>query len=427
MVLILMAFTEHIISFAARGSLLRLSFEHEGQKRRQLFGIAFLLSLGLAVTLWLAAFTTRCLAGSVFDHDYPGFMLYIVPYCFLFAITSSVLTLFRVTNRVGRYAVFNIARTVLELVAIVVFVVFLNRGVVGCLEALLLSAVITAGVLGILFLRKEISFRLESAMLKSYLKFAAPMVVHLQLGWFLISYDKLLMQKHFGMKDLAIFALGCQFVAVFKLAIDGVAKTLNVRAYSHFKNLDAIYPSIVSLFVAGSAFVAAFFVVYASELVLLISTEQYVDATKVVGYLLISRLIMCYNFVVVLVLYYHKQSATVMRATIVGALVTLLASTYFIPRYHYLGACYSSIAIYGSMAVLLTLQAEHYLRGIFRPANAIILLLFAGLVALVLNTNSSFLVRTGVLVTFALLCLAAVAKHAKVVLLPKRRAPVAAG
>jgi O-antigen/teichoic acid export membrane protein len=383
-VVIITAITDIFISFACKTTLLKLFYDFKNHnKEKSIVGIVFsliliiaLFFLGLSKLLHIFNFTT--FAGK----NYYPFMFYIVGYSFFLNLANLSLVLMRIYKRVVLYSISNLFITLLDLLFIIVFVKFLHFGVIGKFQGSFWALLSFATVISYFFLRHNISFKFSFSDVKMTIRFAFPLVMNNLLGWLLVSYNKILINIHFGLQDLALFTLGSQLVSAFKLIMDGFLKAYNVLIYEKFDYLKNYFKDFFFVFASIFCFIGSILVLFSKEIISIIATTNYSDSYFVVSLLVFSRVLMLLSSIVLFPLYYQNENTFVFKATFLGAVITVITGYFLIPKYHFLGASISMTIVYSVILGLLLWKLYKYINNLLIWQNLIVLIGFVCVILL---------------------------------------------
>lgn len=355
-ILIAIGITNILVSLSSKTAFLRLYFNYDEPKVKEfLFNIIVLIvSISLFLFFCIALF-------DVFNNSiYVTYSYFILAYVFLLSLNELSLILLRVKKKILNYSIFTLLKTILELSLIILFVKYFGHGIIGKLEGSILSMLLLFIVIVKILLWKNITITIKFEQMKEYINYSYPLIVHGIIGWVLISYDKIIINNNFSTKDLGIFALGMQIIMIYKYIAESSLKAFNVEIFSKPKIIESylyeIIILILSIFIAFSLLLS-FFV---DNFVIVISNIDYLEAATVFKYMIISRVIIIYNFVLVMVLYLYSDTKAVSKTTYIGLVVTLISATVLIPYLHFLGAGISSMIVFGIIGYFLTKKVKEY-------------------------------------------------------------------
>lgn len=355
-ILIAIGITNILVSLSSKTAFLRLYFNYDEEKVKEfLFNIIVLItSISLFLFLFIVLF-------DVFnDNIYVTYSYFILGYVFLLSLNELSLTLLRVKKKIFNYSMFTLLKTILELSLIILFVKYFDHGIIGKLEGSLLSMLLLFIVIFKILIWKNITITINFDYIKEYINYSYPLVVYGIIGWVLISYDKIIINNNFITKDLGIFALGMQIIMIYKYIAESSLKAFNVEVFSKPKIIESYFYEIIililSIFIVFSLLLSFFI----DDLIIVISNINYIEAATVFKYMIISRVLMIYNILMVMVLFVYNDTKAVSKTTYIGLVATLISATILIPYLHFLGAGISSIIVFGIIGYFLTKKVKEY-------------------------------------------------------------------
>jgi O-antigen/teichoic acid export membrane protein len=356
-VMIIIAFSSLIVSFASKTAYLRLGYDYDEKERKERLFDTIIFICILAIFLFTLLFTFQDTLVDFVGEGYSAMGYYILGYVFLLSINELSLVLLRFEKKVFKYLIFSFIKTTAELLAIIYFVVYLHEGVLGRVEGSLVSMIFVFLILFKVLIWKNITPSLNMTYLSHYVKYSLPLVLNQMVGWILISYDKLLVGQNFSMRELGFFALGSQILIIYKYTMESSLKAFNVELFSN-PGLASDLKNILTLILSVSAIFALLFSFFANEFVLIMSNENYSEASDIIKYMVISKYISMGSAVYVMVLFAHKKTSAVSIISLKSLAVLLVVSTYLVPNYHYLGAGISAIIVNLIMFYYLTQEVK---------------------------------------------------------------------
>jgi O-antigen/teichoic acid export membrane protein len=360
-IVIATTFFHILISFSSKTAFLRLFFNYsEYDIKRFLFTIISFITVVFFLFLIILTLLDSILISNHYK-DYIKFTYFILFYVYFLSLNELSLVLLRVKKEIFKYSIFTLFKTILELSSVIIFIKYLEYGVIGKLEGSLLAIIILFFIIAKSFLLKNLEFKLELSFFKDYTSYSYPIVIHSFLGWFLVSYDKFLLNKNFDVSDLGLFALGLQIIMIFKYISESALKSFNVEIFSKPKIIEKHAYNIIVLILSILILFSLFFSFFSKEMILLLANENYIESESIVRYLIISRVVMIYNFILVMILYLYNDTKSVTSSTYIGLAITMIVSTLLIPNFYFIGAAISATIVYAVIGYFLTKKVLLYI------------------------------------------------------------------
>jgi O-antigen/teichoic acid export membrane protein len=258
-----------------------------------------------------------------------------------------MLTLFRLEERARAYFVTTILNVLAAIGLTVVLVVGLDEGARG----LLLGSYATGGafVLVLIALQwRRLSLRFDRALLRRLFGFGLP-TMPAEVSLYALNFaDRLIIARSLGLAEAGLYSLGVKFAQAVNVLVRGFQLAWPPLAYSIRDDDEArgVYATVVTLFVAGCAFVVAGMWLFSRWIVRALAAPKFFDSYEVIG--LIAAAVTLYALYLVLVVILGRTGRTEFNLpAAVGALVVNVAlNLALVPSLGIVGAALALVASY---------------------------------------------------------------------------------
>jgi O-antigen/teichoic acid export membrane protein len=270
-----------------------------------------------------------------------------------------LLTLFRLEERARAFFVTTILNVLATIAVTVVLVVGLGEGARG----LLLGSYATGAVfvLGLIVLqRRQLSLRFDPALLRRLLRFGLP-TMPAEVSLYLLNFvDRLIIVRSAasakaGLAEAGLYSLAVKFAQAVNVIVRGFQLAWPPLAYSIRDDEEArrAYATIVTLFVAGCAFVVTGMWLFSRWIVRALAAPEFFNSFEAIG--LISIAVTLYALYLVLVVILGRTGRTEFNfpAAIAGLLANVALNLLLVPPFGIVGA---GIALVASYLVVLALM-----------------------------------------------------------------------
>jgi O-antigen/teichoic acid export membrane protein len=265
-----------------------------------------------------------------------------------------MLTLFRLEERARAYFVTTILNVVASIGLTVVLVVGLDEGARGLLVGSYAAG--AAFVLTLIALQwRRLSLRFDRGMMQRLFRFGLP-TMPAEVSLYLLNFvDRLIIVRSLGLAEAGLYSLGVKFAQAVNVLVRGFQLAWPPLAYSIREDGEArrVYATVVTLFVAGCAWVVAGMWLLSRWIVRALADPKFFDSFEVIG--LISTAVTLYALYLVLVVILGRTGRTEFNLpAAVAALVTNLAlNLLLVPSLGIVGA---GLALVASYVVVLGLM-----------------------------------------------------------------------
>jgi O-antigen/teichoic acid export membrane protein len=232
-----------------------------------------------------------------------------------------LLTLFRLEERARAFFVTTIFNVLASIALTVVLVVGLDEGARG----LLLGSYATgaAFVLGLIALQwRHLSLRFDRGLLRRLFRFGLP-TMPAEVSLYLLNFvDRLIIVRTVGLAEAGLYSLAVKFAQAVNVLVRGFQLAWPPLAYSIRDDDEArrAYATVVTLFVAGCAFVVTGMWLFSRWIVRALAAPEFFESYEAVG--LISTAVTLYALYLVLVVILGRTGRTEFNfPAAIGALV----------------------------------------------------------------------------------------------------------
>ncbi|HEU5063150.1 MAG TPA: oligosaccharide flippase family protein [Solirubrobacterales bacterium] len=265
-----------------------------------------------------------------------------------------MLTLFRLEERARAFFVTTILNVLAAIALTVVFVVVLEEGARG----LLLGSYATGAAFTLVLVAlqwRQLSLRFDRALLRRLFRFGLP-TMPAEVSLYALNFvDRLIILRTLGAAEAGLYSLAVKFAQAVNVLVRGFQLAWPPLAYSIRDDDEArrAYATVVTLFVAGCAFVVAGMWLFSRWIVRALADPKFFDAYEAIG--LISVAVTLYALYLVLVVILGRTGRTEFNLpAALGALVVNVAlNLVLVPPLGIVGAGLALVASYGVVLALM--------------------------------------------------------------------------
>ena len=310
-------------------------YYEEGVDRKKLISTGFLSILVISLSILTVLFFSRHFWGITVLGLKEQFMSAFIVFLFLAPI-SSLQSYFAILTRYKKKPILFSTGTLLMLMmqlSISIYgVVILRAGIISVYFSFFISELF--GFLFFAYINREfISVSFDKKILKKALSFSLPTLPAIMAGWVDSSFGQVLIGKSISMEDLGVYSISLSFASVFTLISTALQNVWSPFLFENYKKAD--FNSQVKQLFAVTAFmliiISVLLSLFSREIVLLLSNEGYLDASK---YLTLLCVPMCFY----LLFPFASSGVSITRDTkyigiayIVGSLANMSLLFFLIP------------------------------------------------------------------------------------------------
>ena len=265
-----------------------------------------------------------------------------------------MLTLFRLEERARAYFLTTILNVLAAIALTVVLVVGLEEGARGLLLGSYVAG--AAFVLVLIALQwRRLSLRFDRGLMRRLFRFGLP-TMPAEVSLYLLNFvDRLIIVRSLGLAEAGLYSLGVKFAQAVNVLVRGFQLAWPPLAYSIREDEEArrVYATVVTLFVAGCAWVVAGMWLLSRWIVRALADPKFFDSYEVIG--LISTAVTLYALYLVLVVILGRTGRTEFNlpAAIGALVVNVVLNLVLVPPLGIVGA---GLALVASYVVVLALM-----------------------------------------------------------------------
>jgi O-antigen/teichoic acid export membrane protein len=274
----------------------------------------------------------------------------------LWVLTMSefLLTLFRLEERARAYFVTTILNVIGTIALTIVLVVGAGEGPRGLLLGSYGAGAATVLVL-IALQWRSLSLRFDRALLRRMFRFGLP-TMPAEVSLYALNFaDRLIILRSAGAAEAGLYSLAVKFAQAVNVLVRGFQLAWPPLAYSIRDDDEArvFYARVVTLFVAGCAFVVTGMWLFSRWFARVLATPEFFDSWEAVG--LLSTAVTLYALYLVLVVILGRTGRTGFNlpATLAALVVNIALNLALVPSLGIVGA---GIALVASYLVVLALM-----------------------------------------------------------------------
>lgn len=331
-----------ICGMSLPGALVRFYHDHTDMiYRRRLFStvLAYLMIAPL-VPLSLLLVAGPRLFGRIFPQiPFSPYGVLLVWFVYFALIPQILLALWRTEEKPFQYALLSCGGFFATACGITFMIVALQRGVYGKMLAELVVAALWA-FLSLALMRRLFTRRLDFRLLQSLLLYSAPMVPHLIARWLLSYVSRIQLLAETDLEQAGLFGLGSQIGGLAIVVSSSVMRAVAPWFYrtAPKEGSAEVFSRVSTLFFAAFISLTTFICIFAKEILLVLSAQEFAAAYPVVLLCALGALFLsAYNFPM-LGLMYLKKTYLVPILTVTSASILLGANHILIPRLGIVGA-----------------------------------------------------------------------------------------
>jgi len=355
------------LSLQLNAAVTRFFFDYDGEERKSYVGTVFLFLMIYPLLICLGLiFFGKPLFEMLFKSEellfYP-FVVWQIIISFL-GLTSIILSsLFVAEQQAGKRLVLTTVSTGLNIGLILYFIIVQGQGVLGYIMAALITHSVMFFVC-LSILRKRVSLKFSWGKLKESLVFCVPLLPNALISYILAFTDRWFLERYLSLAEVGLYSIAMYFMHLIGLIYTaGGTAWMPVFYDIAGKNEDGAKKFLVrtvTFWAAGGGFIVLVLALFAREVLLVMTTQEFHPAYAVVPFLAFNGLVMGVRFYPRFGLLFTKNTKTLIVITAVAAGANVVANFILVPRYAMFGAAYATLIANAVALVITYLVVQRY-------------------------------------------------------------------
>ncbi len=252
---------------------------------------------------------------------------------------------YRVHRKAVATVVFSFAQTMVTIGLTILFVIILKWHIIGVFAALAISSSIFS-LVAIQQMRGWLSFiYFSKARLKLMLKYALPFIPAAIAYWLLNSTDSYFLAYFKDKAEVGLFGIGASLAAGIGLFTGAFQQAWGPFAFSimNEENAKRVYANVFLLFAYFMGLLAALLLLFAPELLLLLTSPAYYGSAWVGGILAYNLVLIGFTYIASIGISIAKVTAPYGIAMLVATVITIILDIVLIPQYGKEGSAIATV------------------------------------------------------------------------------------
>lgn len=252
----------------------------------------------------------------------------------------------RMQRRAKATAVFGLGTSFFTLGLTAILLLVFDWGLEAIFWARLAGGGLRTGI-AVLLMGSWLSPRyFDRPRLWELLRFAAPMIPASLSLWMIQSSDRFFIQHFEDGGEVGLYQIGTNLATAVSMLTAAFTRAWSPFAFSIHKEPDAreVYASVLLVYMWISCAVACAVTLYAEELLLVLTTAEYLPAATVVGPLAVSFALSGVTFIAALGPAIVKTSRPTATAVMISAVLNVVLNALLIPQWGKEGAAVATLA-----------------------------------------------------------------------------------
>lgn len=263
-------------------------------------------------------------------------------------IISLRLIQWQVRGNAKKFGILQLSNSSTNITLSLFFIIILNQGAQGRIDAQLVSAIIFFLLSIILLIKNNLISTIpkpKSSLIKDALSYSVPLLPH-TVGVFFISFiDRFIINKEIGLSEAGIYMVGVQLSSTIAIIFNSLYQAYIPWLFEKLKKNDinekekiVKYTYLFFIFLLFSSF---FIFIISPIIVKLIVGIEYYSITNIIGWLFLGQIFGGMYLIMSGYIYYSKKTSRLALITILSGIINIILLLIFVPKYGLIGAATS--------------------------------------------------------------------------------------
>lgn len=326
------------------------------------------------------------------------------------SLTAIPLAVLRVKRKVKGIVTLNTIGLVLNIGLTIYFVAFLKRGLLGAIEASIISN--SLNLLPLLYFIKEISLKhIKRTNSKELLSYGLPNVPHYLMALAFAYYTSFSLNKLVSTQELGLYSMAQKFTLPFSMLMNSIQSSWNAYKFEILKNEGNARETFRKfnrylIAVYFLAFVVT--VCFGGQLLKMVTTETYIASAQYVPYLTFIVLTNALYYVYGTGLAFGKNQNFAPLMSLSGLIAIILSNNLLIEYWGAKGAAIANSLGWFTMALMVYYISEKLYKIGYSLKTFIEVVVLALVITIVSDKCNSFEIAQNILLNLGLITLALV-------------------
>lgn len=306
----------------------------------------------------------------------------------------------RIIKKPFVYISITITRLIMLFSLNIVFIAFLEKGVLGILYSTLITRIVISGLMTVSILSKT-NLRFSLKLSKEMLTFSLPLIPATLANQLINQSDKYFVRYFFTIADTGIYSLARKLGNSIHLLITmPFMMVFMPRRFEIMNQPDAkhIYASVFKYYCAVTIFIGLCISILIPEILVIMTTPEFYAAGKYVPLIALSMIIYSFHYHFEFGILWSKKTKYYAYINAGTAVLNVFTNLILIPLYGLWGGVWSSMIVLSvqSLCTYLVSQKLYPINYEFKNITGLFLIAFCFYFASLLISTHSLLVNTGI-------------------------------
>lgn len=237
-------------------------------------------------------------------------------------------------------------------IVISIFLVIKMNSYLGQIYGYLIGAIIIT-ILLLIKIKKQIAFQFNYKYLSYSLFLGLPLVINQLAGYILSFFDRIIINKYFGLVDVGIYSFAYNIAMIMEMVIYSINSAFIPIMFEKMNKKEEFeLQTYFVIFTKITLLSAMILMLFSSEIATVLADERYIRALPIIPIVIYGYIFKYLYTFYSNVEYFHKKTKALAFFSIVAGVVNILLNIIFVPQYGAVAAAYTTTVSYALLFVL---------------------------------------------------------------------------
>jgi len=272
----------------------------------------------------------------------------------------------------------------------ILFVVILQKGVLGVQSASLFSGIVILTIAYYIFNRKKYVYQFDFYWAKKLLLFGYPLIFAGVISWVYLSSDRFFILYYHGTTEVGLYSVGAKLAQVILLLNMAVGMSLTPLFMSIYAQEDnpskpkskAFQKNIWYIYLYSSISISLVISIFSVELMRILATPSFINGTLVLPLILFTNVLYQTQQITGRGISLSGRMGYIVKISFITAILNLGLNFLFVPRFGFIGAAVTTIVSAIIYCVLSYWKSQKYFRVNYNILSVVTYFILAFLIAI---------------------------------------------
>lgn len=356
--------------------------------KKQVFNTTFFTTLIISFIPMLGIFFAKNLSFLLFKDNYSNIIVLMI-----ISICSTLLTLIpiaqiKIENKMSVFGIINIVIGICSVGLNILMVTKLKLGYLALIITNVTVAIIQF-ISYIIIVRKKISIKyFNKDLIRDILIYTLPLIPATISSWILDLSDRYFINNYYTTYEVGLYGVANKIVIMLTVFLGAFQTAYPSFVFSNAKSNDAKskdrFKDVLNIFIMIFLVIGITISIFSKEIIMIMTTEEYYIAYKMVPYLIFAQIAYGIAFLVGAGMSIAKKSKYSMMISWLAAIVNIGLNAILIPRYGSIFAAITTLISFILVAIFNYKVSQRFYKCNYQFIKGISMFLFMLVFSLIL-------------------------------------------